>query len=201
MRLHHAPSPNARRVDIFLAEKGIEIERVPVDIRAGENLTDAYLAKNPAGRVPCLELDDGTFLSESVAICRYIEGLHPDPNLFGREPLEQAIVEMWSRRAEINFNLNAAAAFRNITGFFKDRETCVAEWGKVAGERAIDALGMFEARLGECEFLAGDQFSVADITFGAGWAFANQVKVLELPQPPNITRWFEALSARPSFAA
>ena len=79
MKLYEAPSPNARRVQVFMAEKGIDMERVPVDIRAGENLTDEYRAKNPAGRVPVLELDDGTYLAESVAICRYLEGLHPEP--------------------------------------------------------------------------------------------------------------------------
>ena len=200
MRLHHAPSPNARRVDIFLAEKGIEIDRVDVDIRGGENLTPEYRDKNPAGRVPCLELDDGSFLSESVAICRYIEGLNPEPNLFGNDPLESAHIEMWSRRSEINFNLQVAAAFRNITGFFKDRETCVPEWGTVAGERAVEALEMFDTQLGQSEYLAGDRFTVADITFGVGWAFAHMVKVVELPAPANIVRWYEAVSGRPSFA-
>ena len=119
MKLHESPSPNARRVHVFMAEKGIELERAAVDIRGGENLSEAYLAKNPGGRVPMLELDDGTCIGESVAICRYLEGLHPEPNLFGEGPLETAQVEMWQRRAELNFMFEVAGAFRNITGFLQ----------------------------------------------------------------------------------
>ncbi|MFT7651353.1 MAG: glutathione S-transferase, partial [Candidatus Azotimanducaceae bacterium] len=166
MKLHESPSPNARRVHIFMAEKGIEIERVAVDIRAGENIADEYRAKNPAGRVPTLELDDGTFLAESVAICRYLEGINPTPNLFGETPLEMATIEMWGRRAEINFMAEVAGAFRNITGFFKDRETCVAEWGQVCAEKAPKALEMFDTQLADTEYVAGDRFTIADITLG-----------------------------------
>ena len=144
MKLYESPSPNARRVQVFMAEKGIDCERVPVDIRAGENISAEYLAKNPGGRVPMLELDDGTFLSESVAICRYLEGLHPEPNLFGTTPLESALIEMWQRRVELNFMAEVAGAFRNITGFFKDRETCVAEWGQVCAEKAAKSIHMFD---------------------------------------------------------
>jgi len=136
MKLYEAESPNALRVWIFMAEKGIEIPRVPVDIFKGGNLEPAYLAMNPMGRVPVLELDDGTYLSESVAICRYLEGVQPEPNLFGTDALEMARIEMWNRRAEFNFFANVAMAFRNLTGIFKDRETCVAEWGKVAAAEA-----------------------------------------------------------------
>ena len=125
MKLHESPSPNARRVHVFMAEKGIEMERVPVDIRAGENITPEFLAKNPGGRVPVLELDDGTFIGESVAICRYLEALQGEPDLFGEGALQSAQVEMWQRRVELNFMAEVAGAFRNITGFFKDRETCV----------------------------------------------------------------------------
>ncbi len=103
MKLYESPSPNARRVHIFMAEKGVDCERVPVDIRGGENISEAYLAKNPGGRVPMLELDDGTCIAESIAICRYLEGLHPQPALFGSSPLESAMIEMWQRRAELNF--------------------------------------------------------------------------------------------------
>ena len=139
VKLHEAPSPNARRVQVFLREKGIPAPpSVTVDIRGGENLTEAYLALNPFGRVPVLELDDGTCLAESVAICRYFEGLHPEPCLFGSEALEQATIEMWNRRAELNFMMPAAQAFRNLTGFFKDRETVSAEWGAIALETAGD---------------------------------------------------------------
>ena len=201
MKLYEAPSPNARRVHIALAEKGIEVERIAVDIRGGENLSDEFLAKNPGGRVPVLELDDGTYIGESVSISRYLDAIGEGPLLFGDTPLAQAQIDMWQRRAELNFFLEVAGAFRNITGFFKDRETCVEAWGVVCADRAPKALSMFDAQLEHSEFLAGDQFSVADITLGVGLDFARSVKVVELPELPNIKRWQMQLNARASFSA
>ena len=152
MKLHESPSPNARRVHIAMAEKSIEIERVAVDIRAGENISAEYLAKNPGGRVPMLELDDGTFIGESVSITRYLDAIGEGPSLFGDSPLAQAQIDMWQRRAEFNFLLEVAGAFRNITGFFKDRETCVEAWGVVCAEKAPKALTMFDDQLAQTEF-------------------------------------------------
>ena len=204
MKLHEAESPNARRVWIFMKEKGIDVDRVPVDIRAGENLKPEYLAKNPMGRVPVLELDDGTCLAESVAICRYFESLHPDPCLFGEGGLEAANIEMWNRRAELNFAMNAAGAFRNITGFFKDRETCVPEWGRVCTDEAKSKLGVFEDQLGKSEYLAGDRFSIADISMGVFYGFAGMIEKMAQVDfaldRPNLKRWYEQISKRPSFA-
>ena len=114
MKLYESPSPNARRVQVFMAEKGIDMERVPVDIRAGENLSAEYLAKNPGGRVPVLELDDGTFIAESVAICRYLEGIQPEPPLFGTSPLQSAQIEMWQRRVELLYMNEVAGAFQHL---------------------------------------------------------------------------------------
>ncbi len=128
-------APNARRVRMFLAEKGIEIAYQQVDLGAGENLEPAFLAKNPAGRIPVLELDDGTCLSETVAICRYFEELNPEPNLFGNTALERATIEMWSRIVEFNLWLPTGMAFRHITGFYQDRETVFPEWGRSASSR------------------------------------------------------------------
>ncbi len=201
MKLYESPSPNARRVHIVMAEKGIEIERVPIDIRAGENLTEEYLQKNPAGRVPVLQLDDGTFLGESVAISRYLESINPEPCLFGDNGKDAAIIEMWNRRAELNFMMNVAMAFRNITGFFKDRETCVKAWGEISAQTAAEFLPMFDRQLEDSEYLAGDSFSIADITFGVAVDFARQVKVVELPPAPNVERWHTMISKRPSFSA
>ncbi|MCP5179317.1 MAG: glutathione S-transferase family protein [Pseudomonadales bacterium] len=201
MRLYESPSPNARRVHVFMAEKGIDMERVRVDIRKGENLSPEYRARNPIGRVPVLELDDGTFLAESVAICRYLEHLNPDPCLFGAPGLPAAQVEMWHRRAEINFFLNVASAFRNITGFFKDRETCVKEWGEVCAKTAADVLPVFDAQLAQSEYLAGDTFSIADITLAIAIDFARMVKVVTLPEVPNVDRWHKLVASRPSYSA
>ena len=201
MKLYESPSPNARRVHVFMAEKGVDCERVPVDIRAGENISDAYLAKNPGGRVPMLELDDGTCIGESIAICRYLEGLTPEPNLFGDTPLSTAQIEMWQRRVELNFMAEVAGAFRNITGFFKDRETCVKEWGEVCAEKAPQALKMFDDQLAGNQYLAGDKFSVADITLAIALDFARQVQVVKMPELANIDRWYAEISTRPSMSA
>lgn len=201
MKLYESPSPNARRVHIFMAEKGLECDRISVDIRAAENLSAEYLAKNPGGRVPMLELADGTCIGESVAICRYMESLQPESSLFGVTGVEAAKVEMWQRRAEINFFLEVAGAFRNITGFFKDRETCVAEWGQVCAERAPKMLSMFDAQLAQTPYLAGDNFSIADITLAVALDFARMVKVVEVPDLPGIGRWYAEVSARSSFSA
>ena len=200
MKLHESPSPNARRVTVFMAEKGIECEKVAVDIRGGENIQAEYLRKNPVGRVPVLELDDGTFISESIAICRYLEAVQPEPNLFGLSAIEIANIEMWQRRVELNLFLEIAGAFRNITGFFKDRETCVKEWGQVCAEKAPKSLAMFDDQLLNNEYLAGDRFTVADITLAITLDFAEMVKVAPLPALNNISRWRERVVARASLA-
>ena len=201
MKLYESPSPNARRVHIFMAEKGIDCERVTVDIRGGENISAEYLAKNPGGRVPMLELDDGTFIGESIAICRYLEGLHPQPCLFGDTPLSSAQIEMWQRRVELNLLMDVAGAFRNLSGVFKDRETCVKEWGEVCAQKIPGTLTMFDDQLGKTTYLAGEAFSVADITLIVTLDFANRVKVAELPDLPNIARWTTLVNARPSISA
>ncbi len=204
MKLHEAPSPNARRVHIFMAELGIKCERIAVDIRAAENLSTEFLAKNPGGRVPVLELNDGTFIGESVAICRYLDAIAPDsaaPSMFGNDAVSTAQIEMWQRRVEFNFLLEVAGAFRNITAIFKDRETCVKEWGEVCAARAPKALAMFDAQLAHNEYLAGDHFSIADITLGIAIDFARMVKVVDLPELPNLTRWKAQMDARASFSA
>ncbi len=184
-----------------MQEKGIEpFASQSYDLRSGDNLSAEFRQMNPFGRVPVLELDDGTFLAESVAICRYLEGLHPEPALFGSTPLEIARIEMWNRRAELNFMLPAASSFRNLSGFFKDREKICEEWGHISAEVAAAALAVFDAHLADTTFLAGDAFSVADITFAIAVNFAERVQV-DLPYDlPNIKRYRKAVTARPSFS-
>lgn len=194
-------TPNGRRVRVFLAEKGIEVPAVNIDLRAGDNLGAAHRAKNPFGRIPVLELDDGTCIAESVAICRYFEEVQPNPPLFGTDAKAKAIVEMWNRRAELNFLMPGAQAFRNLTGFFKDREKVSAEWGAISQEATADALAIFDQALAQSRFLAGDTFSIADITFGCALDFFQAVK-LDLPfDLPNVKRYREELASRPSWAA
>ena len=121
--------------------------------------------------------------------------------MFGHDGVSAAQIEMWQRRVEFNFLLEVAGAFRNITAFFKDRETCVKEWGEVCAERAPKALAMFDAQLAQNEYLAGEHFSIADITLGISIDFAKMVKVVELPELPNLTRWKTQMDARDSFSA
>jgi glutathione S-transferase len=194
-------TPNGRRVRVFLAEKGIEVPAVNIDLRAGENLGAEYRAKNPFGRVPTLELDDGTCIAESVAICRYFEALKPEPCLFGSDARTAAVIEMWNRRAELNVLMPGAQAFRNLTGFFKDRERVSAEWGEISEAATADAIGLFDAHLANHAFLAGDTFSIADITFGVSLDFFQALK-LKLPfELPHLSRYRAELASRPSWAA
>jgi glutathione S-transferase len=193
-------SPNGKRVNVFLAEKGIDIPRVEIDLRAGENLALDFRTRNPFGRVPVLELENGTCIAESVAICRYFDFEHAEPMLFGTTALEQAMVEMWNRRAELNFLLPVAQAFRHLTGYFKDREPVVPEWGQASEQVAREMLPLFDARLGESRHLAGDAFTIADITLAVGLAFARTTR-RDLPYDlPNVSRWYERVSSRRSFA-
>ena len=202
MKLYEAKgTPNGRRVSMFMAEKGIEVPREQVDLRGGENMGEVFREKNPFGRIPVLELDDGTCIAESVAICRYLESLHPQPPLFGTDGLSQALIEMWNRRAELNFLMQVAMAFRNITGFFKDREKVCPEWGEISQENAAGTLRLFDAQLADNEFVAGDTFSIADITLVCAYDFGRAVKV-RLPEDlANVNRWHAAMESRPSFTA
>lgn len=191
-------SPNGQRVTIFLKEKGIELPMTEIDLRAGENLSEEYRAKNPFGRVPLLELDDGSYLSESQAICRYMEGLHPDPNFFGTTDEEQAFIEMWSRRVELNVLMPVAQAFRNITGFFKDREKVVPEWGEIASEAAQAAVAIVNDHLADNEYLTGNRYTIADMTLAITLNFAKNVGQ-DLLSAEHIARWHAQVVARPAF--
>ncbi len=191
-------SPNGQRVGIFMKEKGIDIPTTEIDLRAGDNLSEDFLSKNFIGRVPVLELDDGTYLSESQAICRYLEALHPEPNLFGTTGEEQAVIEMWSRRVEINVMIPVAQGFRNITGFFKDRETCVKEWGEVSVDLARTAVVQFDRHLGDNQFLMGDRYCIADMTFAILIGFAKNVGQ-DFFDLPNIKRFHTDVTSRDAY--
>lgn len=202
MKLHEFnKAPNSRRVHIFMAEKGVEVPREDVNIFKAENLSDDFRAKNPMARIPVLELDSGRFISESVAICRYFEETHPNPLLFGTTPESKAVVEMWNRRAELNFLSPVAQAFRNLSGTFKDRETCSEEWGAISKQVAQEAIDPFEAQLGEHEYLAGESFSIADITLLVSLDFARATQIYTDALGPNLQRWYDLLQQRPSTAA
>jgi glutathione S-transferase len=192
-------SPNGLRVAVFMKEKGIEIDTTEIDLRAAENLSDDHLSKNAFGRVPVLQLDNGEFLSESQAICKYLEGLYAEPNLFGANAEELAMIEMWSRRVELNVLIPVAQAFRNITGFFKDREKVVPEWGEVSAEIAVDSVKLFSDHLSKHTYLLGDRYCIADMTLAITLDFAKAVGQ-NLIVDEHLVRWHEDVKSRPAFS-
>lgn len=201
MKLYeYAVAPNARRVNIFLAEIGLDVEHVQVDIRAGENLTQEYKAKAPNGLIPYLELDDGTGIGESVAICRYLESISNDnaDSLFGNTPLEIANIEMWHRLVEFQVLVPALQAFRNITGIYTDRENINPEWGAESMQRYLDILPTLEQQLATHDYIAGNKFSIADITLFCIVNFMRVLKITLSDELPHLQQWFATMSQRPS---
>jgi glutathione S-transferase len=194
-------APNPRRVRIFLAEKGVEVPRVQVDIGKAENRRPAFLARNPMGGVPVLELDDGRWIAESVAICRYFEEMHPDPPLMGVDPVDRALVEMWNRRMELEVMRCVTDAFRHTHDFFKGRITQVPGYGEVRRGEAPKKLAWLDRELADREFVAGERFTIADITALVGIDFGRVVGLRVQPEHKNLTRWYEAVAARPSAGA
>jgi glutathione S-transferase len=195
-------APNPRRTRIFLSEKGITLPTETLDILALEHKTPAFTALNPLQRLPVLVLDDGTVITESIAICRYFEALQPEPPLFGVGALEIALVEMWNRRAEINFFSNIAAVFRHLHPSMKELEVPqVPAWAEASRPRVFSFLHLLDRELAKRQFVAGSRFSVADITVLVAVDFMRPAK-LEMPADlVNVQRWHAEVSARPSAAA
>jgi glutathione S-transferase len=194
-------APNPRRVRIFLAEKGITVPNEQVNLGSADNRKPEFLAKNPMGGVPVLELDDGTFIAESVAICRYFEETHPEPRLMGVDAKDKAVVEMWQRRMEFEILSNTAGSFRNTSEFFKGRIPQVAEYGAVCKNAALKRLEWLDKELGNREFVAGSRYSIADITALVGIDFGRTTGIKISPEQKNLTRWYQAVSSRPSAKA
>ncbi|MCG9696083.1 glutathione S-transferase [Shewanella sp. Isolate11] len=203
MKLYElAITPNAKRVNIFLNEMGIEIERVVVNVRAGENLNPEFKSKSINGRIPLLELDDGQTLCESVAICRYFDELNPsEQSLFGNTPLEKAQIEMWQRICELQGLNYATQAFRNITQVYQDRERCVAAWGHESRLRVIEFLPTLEKQLRQQAYIAGERFTIADIT---AYTFITMLPRLEISLDEKFTHllaWITKVEQRPAIIA
>lgn len=195
-------APNPRRVRIFLAEKGLTVPTEQVDMMAGQQRTPEYTAINPLQRMPALVLDDGTVITESIAICRYFEALHPQPPLFGKDALEQALVEMWNRRCDLNLLLGVAQVFRHLHPAAKTLEVPqVAAWGEANRPKVLEILTVLDDQLGKHQFIAGDRFSVADITATVAVDFMKPAKVEMPANLKNVLRWHGEVSARPSAKA
>lgn len=194
-------APNPRRVRIFLAEKGIQVPYEDVDIGNAVNRGPEFRKKNPMGTVPVLELDNGTYIAESVAICRYFEELQPDPPLMGVGGRDRAIVEMWQRRMEFELLLPIANSFRHRHEFFKDRIEQVPAYAEVSRRTAENCLAWLNEVLADRPFIAGDRFTIADITALCAVDFGRVSKIRIQPDQKNLARWHEAVSARPSTKA
>ena len=195
------PAPNPRRVRIFAAEKGISLPSKEVSIPAREHKSPEYLAKNPRGQTPALELDDGTVIAESMAICRFLEALHPDPPLFGRTPTEIGLIEMWNRRVEMILMPPVGAVWVHTHKFTAALPGRNAEWGESNRPRIADAFAFFDRSLETSEFLAGSTFSMADILLLTTVDFASFIGSGPGPENGALLRWHEAVSARPSASA
>ena len=202
MKLYeYTAAPNPRRVRIFLAEKGITIPYEQVDIAKGQNRAPEFLKINPMGGLPVLELDDGTELAESVAICRYLEGQHPEPKLMGVDAKDIAVVEMWNRRMEFEILAMAAGSFRNTSPFFKGRIPQVPEYGAICKGAAVKRLEWLDTELANRSYIAGDRYTIADITAMVGIDFGKTTDIRIQPEQKNLARWYESVSKRPSAKA
>ncbi len=195
------PAPNPRRVRIFAAEKGIDLPSKEVSILQREHKSAEFMALNPRGQTPALQLDDGTVIAESIAICRYLEALHPDPPLFGSSPEEIGLVEMWSRRVEMILMYPLGQVWVHTHRFTAALPGRNAEWGEANRPRVEAAFRFFDESLEGREFLAGERFSMADILLLTTVDFAIFVGCGPGADLAALTRWHETVSARPSASA
>jgi glutathione S-transferase len=194
-------APNPRRVRIFLAEKGLSVPIEKIDLAALQHKSAEFTALNPLQRVPVLVLDDGTVITESIAICRYFEALRPQPPLFGRGATEEALVEMWNRRVELNLYSAVSAVFRHLHPAMKELENQIPEWGEANKPRVMDFLALLNRELKDRLFIAGDHYSVADITALVAIDLMKPAKLAMPEGMVNIQRWHAQVCERASATA
>jgi glutathione S-transferase len=195
-------APNPRRVRIFLAEKGIEVPFEEYDLMKGALKTPEFTKLNAFQRVPVLLLDDGTPIAETMAICRYFEEVKPEPVLFGRDARDKAIVEMWNRRMELGLLYCVAQAFRHLHPAAAQLEVPqVAAWGEANKPKAVEIMHIMDGELASRPFIAGDQFTVADITALVAIDFMKVARIQRPSELANLDRWHKAVSERPSAKA
>ena len=209
MKLYNfAPAVNAQRVQMFLDEKKIKITQVALNVRDGDQFGEPYQSMNPFNCIPFLELDDGTIISETVSICRYLEELYPDPSLFGENKKERALIDMWNRRLELDGFLPLLHSIRNKALRFEGKvipgtRNNLKQLPQIVerGQAMFNVLlGRIDSHLNMVEFIAGDKFSIADIT---GHFMMDMSKFLEIEIEeifPNVFRWQCLLDGRPSIS-
>lgn len=208
MLLYQDPrAPNPRRVRMFMAEKdlggrGVSVELIEVSINEQANRAPAHLARHPLGLLPVLELPDGRVLRESMAICRYLEELYPEPPLFGTDAWDRAQVEMWNRHAELELLFPVAQVFRNTHAFWQGRIKQAPEFGEIMREVVAERMDWLDHELGRRRFVAGDAFTVADITAVCALDFGkvSSIRIAE-DRHRNLARWYSEVKARPSYKA
>ena len=195
-------APNPRRVKVFLAEKGLTVPLEQVDLGALAHKKPEYTAINPLQRVPALELDDGTILTELMAICRYFEALHPEPRLFGQGAKDEAMVEMWQRRVEFHLLVPISQVFRHAHPAMKEMEVPqLPAWADSNKPRVTEFLEILDRELKDRRFVAGDRYTVADITGLVCIDFMKPAKLAVPESLSNLKRWHAEVSARPSAKA
>ncbi len=203
------PAANAQRVRVFMAEKGVTLDSIELNVRESKQFAEPFNTMNPFHCVPFLELDDGTIIAESLAICRYLEELHPEPSLFGETAAQRGVIEMWTRRFELDAFLPMLHAVRNHVPMFEGRvvpgtRTDLAQLPELV-QRGTEMMGIFldrvEPHFTQNAFAAGDSFSIADIT---GFFAVRMTKAVGMDiseTHPNVSRWFSEIASRPAFAS
>ena len=192
-------APNPRRVRIFLAEKGIDVPLETVDMTALGHKSEMIASRNPLQRLPVLELDDGTIISESVAICRYFEELHPEPPLMGVDAVDKAIVEMWQRRMELNLLLLVANVFRHAHPAMADWEVPqIKEFSEANKPKVLATMDWMNEELKDREYIAGDRFTIADITAMIAIDFLKPARLQVPVSHKHLLAWHQRMKARPS---
>ena len=195
------PAPNPRRVRIFLHEKGIEVPTKQIDIMKGEHKKKEFKKASPLSQVPTLELDDGTFITESIAICGYFEALHPEPSLMGDNAEEIAIIEMWQRRFELLLMIGIANTYRHGHPAMAALEDQIKEWSEASRPRVIKMMYWFDKQIEDKEFICLNKFTIADISALVCFDFAKWPKI-EIPSDCiNLLNYYERLNSRPSAKA
>lgn len=203
MLLYQDPrAPNPRRVRIFFAEKAVEFETIEILIASGAHQTEDFRTKNPIALLPVMELADGRILRESMAICRYVEELHPEPNLFGADAWERAQIEQWNRHAELEMLYPISQVFRNTNPFWVGRIPQAPEFGEIMRKVVTDRMAWFNHELGLRTYVAGERFTVADITLLCAIDFGKPSGIrIDSANHPHLARWYQLVNSRPSVKA
>ncbi len=203
MKLLNSLGPNPRMVRMFMYEKGIELPLVEHDLLGGENRQADFTKKNPGGQIPALELDDGTILAETVAICEYLEEKHPEPALIGKTAEARAETRMWTRRVELNITEHLYAGFRYAEGLdlFRDRVYCIPDAAAEIKKKAQGGLEWFDGLMQDKQYIAGDRLTVADLVLYCCVDFVASVGQPLDPARKNLQAWFAMMDARPSAEA